>query len=60
MALKCIKSDVEGSVICGDRIRIVPFKVLCRSVPDIGSFEKWIVARIKGATRFVEFVRELF
>jgi hypothetical protein len=59
MALKRIESDVEGSIICRHRVRIVPFKILRRSVPDVDSFEKWIIARIKGATRLIEFVGEL-
>ncbi len=59
MALERIEFDIQRSVSRRNRIRIVPFKILCCSVPDVDSFEKRIIARIKGAPGLVEFVREL-
>jgi len=52
------QSDLEGPVLGGDSRGVIPLEVARLPVVEVDGFPIWIVARVKGSTVVVEFVRE--
>ena len=58
MSLLSAQSDLEGPVLGGDGRGVIPLEVSRLPVVEVDGFPIWIVARVKGSTVVVEFVRE--
>lgn len=56
--MESVESNLQGAIVRGNGIRIVPFKIFCHTVPQIHRVPIRVVTIIERPTRGREFVRE--
>jgi hypothetical protein len=59
VVLKGVELDIERSIGRGDGIRVVPFKILCDTVPDVYALPERVISVIECSSVIVKLVRKL-
>jgi hypothetical protein len=59
VVLEGVELDVKGSIGSGDGIRIVPFKILCDTVPDVYTLPERVISVVECSSVIVKLVRKL-
>jgi hypothetical protein len=58
MVLLLAEGDLEGAILCHNRIWVIPLEVVCLPVMKVDSFPIWVIAGPESATINVELVRK--